>query len=153
MKISEERQRKILDDAVRIMEHHAKYSSERIFLESPEAVKRLFTMRAFDKKKEVFTVAFLDNRHRLIEIKELFFGTINSASVYPREVVREAILLNAAAVILSHNHPSGVAEPSRADIEITRKLRDALALIDVRVLDHIITGDGYAVSLAERGEM
>ena len=153
MKISPARQRKILEDAVRIMEHHARYGSKRIFLESPEAVKRLFTMRAFDKKQEVFTVAFLDNRHRLIEIKDLFFGTIDSASVYPREIVRESILLNAAAIVLAHNHPSGVAEPSRADIEITKKIKNAMALVDVRVLDHIITGSGYAVSLAERGEM
>lgn len=153
MKISPERQRKILEDAVRIMEHHARYGSEKIFLESPDAVKRLFTMRAFDRKQEVFSVAFLDNRHRLIEIKDMFFGTIDSASVYPHEIVREAIVLNSAAILLSHNHPSGVAEPSRADIEITSKIKKVMALIDVRVLDHIITGDGYAVSLAERGEM
>lgn len=99
MKISAAKQRKILGDAVRIMEHHAKYGSERIFLESPDAVKDLFTMRTFDRKQEVFTVAFLDNRHRLIEIKDLFFGTIDSASVYPREVVREAIVLNAGAIV------------------------------------------------------
>lgn len=153
MKISPARQRKILEDAVRIMEHHARYGNDRMFLESPDAVKRLFTMRSFDRKQEVFTVAFLDNRHRLIEIKDMFFGTIDSASVYPREIVRESILLNAAAIVLAHNHPSGIAQPSRADITITKKIKDAMALVDVRVLDHIITGNACAVSLAERGEM
>ena len=83
----------------------------------------------------------------------MFNGTINSASVYPREVVKAALAANAAAVVLAHNHPSGVAEPSRADIEITAKLKQALALVEIRVLDHIIVGDGYQVSLAERGEM
>ena len=83
----------------------------------------------------------------------MFNGTINSASVYPREVVKAALAANAAAVVLAHNHPSGVAEPSRADIEITAKLKQALALVEIRVLDHIIVGDGYQVSLAERGEI
>ena len=100
---------------------------------------------------EVFACLFLDNRHRVIAGEELFRGTIDGASVHPREVVRRAIAHNAAAVILAHNHPSGVAEPSAADVAITRRLRDALALVDVRVLDHLIVGEATPVSLAERG--
>ncbi|MCP4995908.1 MAG: JAB domain-containing protein, partial [Gammaproteobacteria bacterium] len=100
---------------------------------------------------EVFACLFLDNRHRVIEYEELFHGTIDGASVHPREVVRQALKHNAAALILAHNHPSGVAEPSQADCSITRRLKAALELVDVRVLDHFIIGDGEATSLAERG--
>jgi DNA repair protein RadC len=100
---------------------------------------------------EVFACLFLDNRHRVIAAEELFRGTIDGASVHPREVVRRAIALNAAAVICAHNHPSGVAEPSAADVAITRRLSEALALIDVRVLDHFVIGDGTPLSMAERG--
>lgn len=121
--------------------------------ESPDRVKEFFLTQHHGLKAERFDIAMLDNRHRLIESRAMFHGTIDSASVYPREIVRACIEANAAAICCSHNHPSGVAEPSRADIEITKKLSQALALIDVRVLDHIITGEGYAVSLAERGEM
>jgi len=123
------------------------------FLESPEAVKSLVALQMRDLEHEVFACLFLDNRHRLITYEPLFRGTIDSASVYPREVVKAALACNAAAVVLAHNHPSGVAEPSRADIDITARLKKALTLIDVRVLDHIIVGDNYQVSLAERGEM
>jgi len=100
---------------------------------------------------EVFAALFLDNRHRVIAVEELFRGTIDGASVHPREVVRRALAHNAAALIVAHNHPSGVAEPSAADLALTRRLADALALIDVRVLDHFIVGDGEPLSLAERG--
>ena len=123
------------------------------FLESPDAVKSLVALQMRDLEHEVFACLFLDNRHRLISYEPLFRGTIDSASVYPREVVKAALSCNAAAVVLAHNHPSGVAEPSRADIDITARLKKALNLIDVRVLDHIIVGDSYQVSLAERGEM
>jgi len=123
------------------------------FLESPEAVKSLVALQMRDLEHEVFACLFLDNRHRLITYEPLFRGTIDSASVYPREVVKAALACNAAAVVLAHNHPSGVAEPSPADIDITARLKKALTLIDVRVLDHIIVGDNYQVSLAERGEM
>ena len=99
---------------------------------------------------EVFACLFLDNRNRVLAFEKLFYGTIDGASVYPREVVRRAIEINAAAVIFAHNHPSGVAEPSAADKQITQRLQDALALIDVRVLDHMIVGD-EVVSFAERG--
>lgn len=104
-----------------------------------------------DHPYEVFAVLFLDTRHRPIACEELFRGSIDGASVHPREVVRRALAHNAAAVILAHNHPSGVAEPSQADRLITRRLQEALALIDVRVLDHLVIGDGNPVSLAARG--
>jgi DNA repair protein RadC len=94
---------------------------------------------------------FLDNRHRVISFDQMFTGTIDGASVHPREVVKRALQHNAAAVILTHNHPSGIAEPSRADISLTRRLTDSLALIDVRVLDHIVVGGVETVSFAERG--
>jgi len=123
------------------------------FLESPDAVKSLVALEMRDLEHEIFACLFLDNRHRLISYEALFRGTIDSASVYPREVVKAALACNAAAVVLAHNHPSGVAEPSRADIDITARLTKALNLIDVRVLDHIIVGGNYQVSLAERGEM
>ena len=100
---------------------------------------------------EVFAVLFLDTQHRLIEYAEMFRGTIDSASVYPRELVKEALRLNAAAVIVSHNHPSGNPEPSRADEVLTQRLKEALALVDVRTLDHIIVAGGSTISFAERG--
>ena len=104
-----------------------------------------------DDKREVFAVLFLDNRHRLIATERMFFGTINGTSVYPREVVKMALAYNAAAVILSHNHPSGVADPSRHDEVISTKLREVLAIVDIRVLDHVVVGIGTVSSLAERG--
>jgi DNA repair protein RadC len=100
---------------------------------------------------ELFCCLFLDNRHRVLSFNELFRGTIDGTSVYPREVVKEALAVNAAAVILAHNHPSGVAEPSQADERITRRLKSALELVDIRLLDHLIIGDGRTTSLASRG--
>ena len=100
---------------------------------------------------EMFCCLYLDNRHRILRFDELFRGTIDGTSVYPREVVKEALSINAAAVILAHNHPSGVAEPSQADERITRRLKAALELVDIRLLDHLIIGDGGATSLASRG--
>jgi DNA repair protein RadC len=102
---------------------------------------------------EVFACLFLDNQHRMIHFEELFRGTIDGASVYPREIVKQALAHNAAAVILAHNHPSGVAEPSQADIQITQRIRSALELVDIRVLDHIIVGDGGTTSLAQSGQL
>jgi DNA repair protein RadC len=96
-------------------------------------------------------VLFLDTRHRLLRMEELFRGTLTQTSVYPREVVKRALALNAAAVLLAHNHPSGVAEPSRADEYLTQTLKSALALVDVRVLDHLVVGRQGVVSFAERG--
>lgn len=100
---------------------------------------------------EVFAAIFLDQRHRVIKYEELFRGTLNAAAVYPREVVAKCLSYGAAAIIFSHNHPSGVAEPSAADVSVTERLKDALNLIEVRVLDHLIVGDGGWVSMAERG--
>ena len=100
---------------------------------------------------ELFCCLYLDNRHRVLRFDEMFRGTIDGTSVYPREVVKEALKINAAAVILAHNHPSGVAEPSQADERITRRLKSALELVDIRLLDHLIIGDGRATSLAARG--
>jgi DNA repair protein RadC len=120
-------------------------------LSSPAQTARFLGAKLRDYPYEVFAVLFLDNRHRVIAFEELFRGTIDGASVHPREVVRRAIACNAAAVILAHNHPSGVTEPSSADQRITARLREALALVDVRVLDHLIIGDGPCCSLAERG--
>jgi DNA repair protein radc len=119
-------------------------------LSDPDAVRFYLMSRLRDLKSEVFVCVWVDNRHRVIAYEELFFGTIDGASVHPRKVVRRALHHNAAAVIFAHNHPSGVAEPSQADERITQKLKDALHLIDVRVLDHFVIGD-QVVSFAERG--
>jgi len=118
---------------------------------NPVTVGRYLLHRLRGQARELFVVLFLDNRHRLIACEELFAGTINAAPVYPREVVRRALLHNAAAVILSHNHPSGDPEPSTADGQITEELQRALALVDVRLLDHFVVGEGRPVSFAERG--
>ena len=120
-------------------------------LTSPADTRNYLSARLRHREREVFACLYLDNRHRVLGYEELFFGTIDGASVHPREVVRHCIAHNAAAVILAHNHPSGVAEPSRSDEEITRRLKEALALVDVRVLDHMVVGDGSITSLAERG--
>ncbi len=120
-------------------------------ISNPRATREYLRLRLAVQDHEVFAILFLDNRHRVIEFVPLFRGTIDGASVHSREVVKEALSRNAAAVILAHNHPSGVAEPSQADELITNRLRDALALVDVRVLDHlVVTGDAI-VSFAERG--
>jgi DNA repair protein RadC len=120
-------------------------------LTDPGASGRYLKSRLCGYPYEVFACLFLDNHHRMIAFEELFRGSIDGASVHPREVVRRCLAHNAAAVILAHNHPSGVAEPSQADRTITLRLRDALGLIDVRVLDHIVIGDALPISLAERG--
>ncbi|MGB1109860.1 MAG: RadC family protein [Gammaproteobacteria bacterium] len=117
----------------------------------PDATRRFLNAQLRDREHEVFACLFLDNRHRVIAFEELFRGTIDGASVYPREVVKQALGHNAAAVIFAHNHPSGVAEPSQSDERITQRLKTALSSVDVRVLDHIVVGDGEPVSFAERG--
>ena len=120
-------------------------------LASPRAARDYLRAQLRDREHEVFCCLHLDNRHRLIAFEELFRGTIDGASVHPREVVKSALARRAAAVILAHNHPSGIAEPSRADEAITLRLRDALALVDIRVVDHLIVGGPDCTSLAERG--
>ena len=120
-------------------------------LSNPRATREFLRVRLRDLPHEVFCCVFLDNRHRVIAFEELFRGTIDGASVPPREVGKQALARNAAAVILAHNHPSGLAEPSQADELITRRLKEALALVDIRVLDHLVVGDGVCESFAERG--
>ena len=120
-------------------------------LSSPRATRDYLALKLGNLEHEVFAVLFLDKRHRLISYQEMFRGTIDGASVHPREVVKEALKQNAAAVILAHPHPSGVAEPSQADEFITARLKQALDLVDIRVIDHIIVAGGETVSLAERG--
>lgn len=137
----------ILEKAVEILESR---------LVSGDVFTRLMDTKTFlscklgEYEREVFGVMLLNNQHQLIEFNELFFGTVDSASVYPREVVKLVLEKNASAVIFAHNHPSGDATPSQADRRITERLKDALALVDVRVLDHIVVGSD-CVSFAERG--
>lgn len=130
--------------------HFAEELAEATVIDSPEATRRFLQAQLRDSPQEVFAVLFLDQRHRVLAFERLFFGTINQAAVHPREVVKAVLRHNAAAVILAHNHPSGATEPSSADREITHRLRDALNLVDVRVLDHMIVGD-RCTSMAELG--
>jgi DNA repair protein RadC len=120
-------------------------------LDSPDAAKRYACLQLGGLEHEVFAVVMLDAQHRVICWRELFRGTLTQASVYPREVVKEALAANAAALLLVHNHPSGVAEPSRADELLTQRLKSALELVDVRVIDHLVVAGGSATSFAQRG--
>jgi DNA repair protein RadC len=133
-----------------IREKMASYDKGDAF-NSPALVRDYLNMKLHALEHEVFLCMFLDTQHRLIADEILFTGTIDASSVYPREVVKRALQLNAAAVIFSHNHPSGIPEPSMADERITLRLRDALNLVDIRVLDHIVVGAEKSVSMAERG--
>lgn len=126
---------------------------ERPVLSDPRRTAAYLGAELCGRPYESFVCLFLDQRHRVLRLEELFRGTIDGAAVYPREVVRRALALNAAALVCAHNHPSGCPEPSSADIALTRRLRDALALVDVRLLDHFVIGAEGAVSLAERGLM
>ena len=119
--------------------------------DTPQRVKDYLSLHLQGRPHEVFAVLFLDAQHRLLEFKDMFRGTLTQTSVYPREVVKQALALNAGAVVRAHNHPSGVAEPSRADEFLTQTLKAALQLVDVRVLDHLVVGQGHVVSMAERG--
>jgi DNA repair protein RadC len=119
--------------------------------DAPQKVKDYIALQLGARAQEVFAVLFLDGQHRLLKLEEMFHGTLTQTSVYPREVVRRALELNAGAVILAHNHPSGLAEPSRADEFLTQTLKSALQLVDVRVLDHLVVGQGTVISFAERG--
>ncbi|HCG7393711.1 TPA: DNA repair protein RadC [Vibrio parahaemolyticus] len=137
----------VLEQAAQIIAN--RYLRGNVFT-SPNATKEFLIYKLSQHEREVFAVLLLDNQHRLIEYNELFFGTIDAATVYPREVVKLTLERNAAAVIFAHNHPSGEPEPSQSDKRITSRLSEALALIDVRVLDHFIVGES-CVSFAERG--
>ncbi|HEY7760427.1 MAG TPA: DNA repair protein RadC [Burkholderiales bacterium] len=120
-------------------------------LSSPQAVRDYLRLNLAQRDREVFVAVYLDAQNRVLKMQELFAGTLTQTSVFPRDVVRYALLTNAAAVIFAHNHPSGLAEPSRADETLTQALKQALALVDVKVLDHFVVGAGSAMSFAERG--
>jgi DNA repair protein RadC len=138
----------VLEIARRVL---AERLAEQPLFEQPQAVKDYLSLHLAALEHETFAVLFVDARHRLLRFETLFRGTLTQTAVHPREVVKRALALNAAAVVLAHNHPSGTAEPSRADEMITTALRQALQLVDVRVLDHIIVGRGCTLSFAERG--
>ncbi len=138
----------ILEAARRIVEQKMRRGQAFI---SPAAVKDYLRAKLAGLEHEVFAALFLDTRHRLIDYVEMFHGTIDAADVHPREVVKQALRLNAAAIIVSHNHPSGNPEPSAADQALTTRLRQALALVDVRTLDHIVVAGSQTTSFAERG--
>ena len=140
----------IIESALKILESRISYNSDSPSLTSPQASRDYVKLQLATYEHEVFACLFMDNRNRVITFEKLFRGTIDGASVYPREVVKACLSHNAAAVIFAHNHPSGVAEPSQADIAITERLKKALALVDIRVLDHLIVGEGV-ISFAERG--
>jgi len=140
----------VIQAALNILEERISYSVNAPSLTSPGDSRDYVKLKLAQYEHEVFACLFLDQRHHVIAFEEMFRGTIDGCSVYPKEVVKEAINHNAAAVIFAHNHPSGNAEPSQADQQITKRLKDALSLIDVRVLDHLIVGEDV-VSFAERG--
>ena len=139
----------VIRRALRIMESRLKYRE--LALNSPQAVRDYLRLRIADREHEVFMVLFLDAQHRLIACEEMFQGTLTQTSVYPREVVKAALKHNAAAVIFAHNHPSGVPEPSRADELLTQVLKQALALVECKTLDHFVVGRTNITSFAERG--
>ena len=134
--------------ALAVLEKRASYGCA---LTSPGAVRDYLRLALAGREHEVFTCVWLDAQHRVIQFEEIFRGTLTQTSVYPREVVKAALRANAAAVIFAHNHPSGVAQPSQADELLTRRLKDALALVDVKVLDHFIVAGDQAASFSERG--
>lgn len=140
-----------IERALRILESRAATSGE--LLSDPQTCGHFFRLRLGSEIREHFEVAFLDNQHRLITAERLFSGSIQATEVHPRVVLQRALALNAAAVLLAHNHPSGQAEPSAADRSLTFRLRDALSLVDVRVLDHFVVTAQQAVSMATRGLM
>lgn len=133
-------------------QHEEQLQKDSVF-HNAESVRKYVQLHLRDQQREIFGILLLDNQHHLIAYKELFSGTINTAAVYPREIVKQVLADNAAAVILVHNHPSGVAEPSQTDIRLTKDIKAALSLIDVAVLDHFIVADVLTLSLAERGLM
>jgi len=134
--------------ALKILEGRVKQGDA---LTSPTAVRLYLTMLLADKEHEVFVCLWLDSQHRVLATEELFRGTLTQTSVYPREVVKSALKHNAGAVVFCHNHPSGVASPSTSDELLTRNLKDALGLVEVKVLDHIVVAGNQAISFAERG--
>ena len=142
---------RIIAKALRVLEQRAKYQANTVVFTDPKNVQAYLRLRMHGLEHEVFAVLFLDSQHKLIAYEEMFRGTLAQTSVYPREVVKAALRHNAGAVLLAHNHPSGSPEPSRADEFLTSTLKSALALVDVRVLDHVVVTDGGCTSFAERG--
>jgi DNA repair protein RadC len=142
------RPEEVLSQARRVLAHRVRRGAT---MSSPQAVKDHLRLELSVLEHEVFCVLFLDAQHRIIALKQMFRGTVSQTSVYPREVVKEALAVNAAAVIIAHNHPSGSVEPSRADEFLTQALKSALALVDVRVLDHLVVAGADVCSFAERG--
>ena len=139
----------VIAAAIRFVEEKAVYTSDT--LQSARETKDLLRLRIGDKEREIFCVLYLNSQHHLIEVEELFQGTIDGAAVYPREVAKGCLRTNSAAVILGHNHPSGTTEPSSADKRITERITSALGLLDIRVLDHVIVSSSGAFSFAESG--
>jgi DNA repair protein RadC len=138
----------VMDLALRILA--ARHEKGRV-LENPEQTQAYLRLHLAERPNEVFGCVLLDNKHRIIAVDELFQGTIDGASVHPRVVVQRALQQNCAAVLFFHNHPSGVSEPSQADVQITQRLKDALSLVEIRVLDHVVVATEGSVSFAERG--
>ena len=141
----------MIDQAASILDREMKLSSDATQLTSPKLVRQYLRFAIEAKEHEVFVAIFLNTQHRVIESVELFRGTLDQASVYPREVAKEALKRNAGAVIFAHNHPSGEPEPSASDRNITERMKEALGLFDIKVLDHFVVGAGDIVSFAERG--
>ena len=139
----------VIEAAIGFLEERSRHYGEA--LSSPTATRRYLRLRIGEREREVFTVLFLNSQHEVITVEELFQGTIDGAAVYPREVAKSALKHNAAAVILAHNHPSGVVEPSAADRRITERLQQSLGLLDIRVLDHVIVSATGYCSFAEQG--
>lgn len=148
--IKEIKESLVISEALYILENRAKYQ-DNFTTSCPDDTKKFIRLKLSNLEQELFSILLLDNRHRLIKYVQMFQGTIDGASVYPREVVKEALKANAAAIIIAHNHPSGVSEPSNADERITLRIKDACSTVDIRLLDHLIVGSEDIVSLAERG--
>ena len=141
----------LIEAALRVVEKRFIRNNAREPLTSPGMVRGYLSIRLHSLEHEVFVCIWLDSQHRVIDVEQMFAGTLTQTSVYPREIVKRALAVNAAAVLFAHNHPSGVAQPSQADELLTRNLREALALVDVKVLDHFIIAGNHAISFAERG--
>lgn len=146
-----QRETDLIRRALRVMEKHGVQYGTGQLMDSPVKVKDYLRLRLGAEKREVFGVMFLNAQHRTIAIEDMFFGTLTQTAVYPREIARVALAHNAAAVVLYHNHPSGNAEPSAADVRLTQVLHETLGMLDVRVLDHLVIAASTTVSLAERG--
>ncbi len=138
-----------IQEALNILERRMSAKGE--VVANTKTAANFLTLKLAESEREVFAILLLDTQNQLIEYKELFFGTVDQASVYPREVVKASLNANASAMIIAHNHPSGIADPSDADIRLTRKLREILNIVDVRLLDHIIVGGIQTTSFADRG--